>query len=149
MASAAVCGFDATRALVSGIAGVATAAAGASVPRVAHGMDAFLDPKRFLPKARKKEATVVGREWLAHELRLKGFADLHALWHVLLTEKNMLQTEKYLARANQKTFRAAHRIGMVRRSMSRIKFILSERAQEDAGEDMKMRLRFMDIINRK
>jgi large subunit ribosomal protein L47 len=59
----------------------------------------------------------------------------------------MLQTEKYLARANRVQPRAAHRIGKVRRTMARIKHVLSERAIEDAGDDWKKRKQFMDIIN--
>jgi large subunit ribosomal protein L47 len=117
------------------------------------GLDAFLDPIRFLPEEKAKEE-VTGREWIARELRLKSFDDLHGLWYVLLREKNMLQTEKYVARANRVKMRNAHRIGKVRRTMSRIKFVLSERAIEDAGHKDdpdydKTRRRFMNIINAK
>ena len=51
-----------------------------------------------------------GREWEARELRLKSFEDLHGLWYVLVKEKNMLQTEKYVARANRVRMRSAQRI---------------------------------------
>lgn len=86
---------------------------------------------------------------MARELRLKSFEDLHALWYVLLKEKNMLQTEKYVHKANRTKMRNKDRLGKVRRAMSRIKHVLSERAQEDAGDCMRTRRRFMNIINAK
>lgn len=112
------------------------------------GLDAFLDPRRFMAEDKAKEE-VTGREWLARELRLKSFEDLHALWYVLLKEKNMLQTEKYVHKANRTKMRNKDRLGKVRRAMSRIKHVLSERAQEDAGDCMRTRRRFMNIINAK
>ena len=45
------------------------------------------------------------------------------------------KTEKYVARANRIKMRAGHRAGKVRRTMSRIKLVLSERAIEDAEDD--------------
>ena len=116
--------------------------------RMAGGLDAFLDPVRFLSEEKAKEE-VTGREWEARELRLKSFEDLHGLWYVLLKEKNMLQTEKFAARANRIKMKGAHRIGKVRRTMSRIKLVLSERAIEEAGDCEKTRRRFMNIINAK
>ena len=112
------------------------------------GLNAFLDPIRFIPEDKQKEE-VSGREWEARELRLKSFDDLHGLWYVLLKEKNMLSTEKYVARANRVRMRSAQRIGQVRRSMAKIKLVLSERAIEDAGDDAAMRRKFMRIINAK
>ena len=102
----------------------------------------------FLSEEEQKDA-VTGREWEAQELRLKSFEDLHGLWYVLLKEKNMLQTEKYVARANRVKMRSAWRIGQVRRSMARIKLVLSERAIEDAGDDPATRRKYMRIINAK
>ena len=112
------------------------------------GLNAFLDPIRFLPEEKQKDE-VSGREWEARELRLKSFDDLHGLWYVLMKEKAMLATEKYVARANRTRMRSAQRIGQVRRSMAKIKLVLSERAIEDAGEDEATRRRFMRIINAK
>ena len=43
--------------------------------------------------------------------------------------------ERYVARANRIEMRAGHRVSKVRRTMSRIKLVLSERAIEDAEDD--------------
>ena len=137
-------GGPACAAVAQQACGIATTAG----VRMTGGMDAFLDPVRFLSEEKAKEE-VTGREWEARELRLKSFEDLHGLWYVLLREKNMLQTEKYVARANRIKMKGAHRIGKVRRTMSRIKLVLSERAIEDAGDCEKTRRRFMNIINAK
>ena len=61
--------------------------------RAREGLNAFLDPASTMPEDKAKEEAS-GREWQAQELRLKSFDDLHALWYVLLKEKNMLLTEK-------------------------------------------------------
>jgi large subunit ribosomal protein L47 len=132
----------------SAVGWTARGIAGSTAARSNEGLNAFLDPIRFLPEDKQKDE-VSGREWEARELRLKSFEDLHGLWYVLLKEKNMLSTEKYVARANRVRMRAAQRIGQVRRSMAKIKLVLSERAIEDAGDDEATRRRFMRIINAK
>jgi large subunit ribosomal protein L47 len=83
------------------------------------------------------EASTTGREWLAADLRKKSWDDLHKLWYVLLKERNMLETElsaaqKALDRA--RTVTLAVRKRKVRKSMARIKLVLTERAvvQPDA-----------------
>ncbi|KAJ7459862.1 mitochondrial 39-S ribosomal protein L47 (MRP-L47)-domain-containing protein [Mycena latifolia] len=72
-----------------------------------------------------------GRAWLASELRLKSFKDLHTLWYVLVRERNLLATQREEMR----------RMGIVkddmmprradaarcRKSMARIKAIMNER----------------------
>ena len=139
---------DAACARASSVGWTARGISGSSAPRSSEGLNAFLDPIRFLPEDKQKDE-VSGREWEARELRLKSFEDLHGLWYVLLKEKNMLQTEKHVARANRVRMRSAQRIGQVRRSMAKIKLVLSERAIEDAGDDPVTRRRFMRIINAK
>ena len=129
---------------VSRACGIATTASA----RSSEGLNAFLDPARFMPEDKAKDEAS-GREWQARELRLKSFDDLHALWYVLLKEKNMLLTEKHAARANRVKMRSPHRIGQVRRTMARIKLVLSERAIEDAGDDLHARARYMRVINAK
>jgi len=45
--------------------------------------------------------------------------------------------------------RAPHRIKMIRRSMAKIKTVLTERIDEDAGDDHELRRKFMSVINAK
>jgi len=77
-----------------------------------------------------------GHAWLAKDLRLKSFGDLHKLWFVLLRERHTLDTE-YRALQQQrkpleprKPMPAPERWQRVKRSMNRIKQVLSERAGE-------------------
>ena len=109
---------------------------------LSHGLDAFVD-------AHRDAKTRVGRGWLASELRMKSHEDLHALWHALLRERNMLLTEKHLARANREPMRAPHRMTAVRKSMARIKLVLTERAIEEAGGDAKKLFELKRLINAK
>ncbi|KIY63119.1 MRP-L47-domain-containing protein [Cylindrobasidium torrendii FP15055 ss-10] len=71
----------------------------------------------------------LGRAWLAPELRLKSFEDLHVLWYVLLRERNLLQTQQYELR--RQGLKAAAHFGWrkkdVRKGMARIKYVLNER----------------------
>ncbi|KAJ6559190.1 mitochondrial 39-S ribosomal protein L47 (MRP-L47)-domain-containing protein [Mycena vulgaris] len=71
-----------------------------------------------------------GRAWLASELRLKSFKDLHTLWYVLLRERNLLATQREeMRRMGMRKERittgvdAAH----CRKSMARIKAVINER----------------------
>ncbi|KAL7418504.1 54S ribosomal protein L4 mitochondrial [Cryptotrichosporon argae] len=73
-----------------------------------------------------------GRAWTAPELRLKSFADLHTLWYVLLRERNVLATQREERRRlqispNQGGDEIARRAFRIRKSMSRIKYVLNER----------------------
>ncbi|KAJ6508783.1 mitochondrial 39-S ribosomal protein L47 (MRP-L47)-domain-containing protein, partial [Mycena sanguinolenta] len=77
-----------------------------------------------------------GRSWLASELRLKSFKDLHTLWYVLLRERNMLATQREEMRRmglNRERFPPEN---ACRKSMARIKAIMNERrlAYEGAVE---------------
>jgi len=71
-----------------------------------------------------------GRSWKPAELRLKSFDDLHKLWYVLLKEKNMLLSEKQLARSQSSTLPNPERLWKVKKSMARLKTIVNERSRE-------------------
>ena len=88
--------------------------------------------EEFLPP-RTGEGSVsfqAARSWRSSELRLKGFDDLHALWFVLLKERNMLETERIKARAMSEHMENPARLRKVRVSMARLKTILQERRKE-------------------
>lgn len=55
----------------------------------------------------------LGRAWRATELRLKSFEDLHALWFVLLKERNMLATQAAEAKRQMVPFMGDHRVEKV------------------------------------
>jgi large subunit ribosomal protein L47 len=62
-------------------------------------------------------------------LRRKSQVELHALWHVMVRERNMLHSEKHAARRVQATMKDPSRIRKVRKSMARIKVVLGERSR--------------------
>jgi large subunit ribosomal protein L47 len=68
-----------------------------------------------------------GRAWHASELRLKGFDDLHKLWYVCWKEKNKLLTERQIAKTLGTEMANPERMGKVKKTMARIKTVLSER----------------------
>jgi large subunit ribosomal protein L47 len=70
----------------SSVGWTARGISGSCAARSSEGLNAFLDPIRFLPEDKQKDE-VSGREWEARELRLKSFEDLHGLWYVLVKEK--------------------------------------------------------------
>ncbi|KAL9938047.1 hypothetical protein V8E36_002670 [Tilletia maclaganii] len=87
------------------------------------------------------------RSYLAPELRLKSSHELHALWYVLLMERNRLATSRDEAkRLGLANLVHMHRTNMgskahrVRKSMARIKLVLNERrlaliqAQQDVRQ---------------
>ncbi|XP_059641690.1 uncharacterized protein LOC132283706 [Cornus florida] len=74
---------------------------------------------------------VYGRGWKASELRLKSWDDLNKLWYVLLKEKNLLMTQRQMLHSQNLQFPNPERIPKVRKSMCRIKHVLTERAIEE------------------
>ncbi|PIN01356.1 hypothetical protein CDL12_26135 [Handroanthus impetiginosus] len=62
----------------------------------------------------------------ASELHLKSWDDLHKLWYVLLKEKNMVMTQRQMLHAQNLRFPNPERIPKVRKSMCRIKHVLTE-----------------------
>lgn len=73
------------------------------------------------------EYPIAGRSWKASELRLKSFEDLHKLWFVLQKERNMLLSERAMAKSMGERMKAPARMLKVRKSMARIKVVLGER----------------------
>ncbi|CAM8999527.1 unnamed protein product [Rhodiola kirilowii] len=74
---------------------------------------------------------VYGRSWKASELRLKSWDDLHKLWYVLLKEKNMLMTHRQMLHAQNLRFLNPELLPKVKKSMCRLKHVLTERAIAD------------------
>ncbi|KAK2966848.1 hypothetical protein RJ640_027807 [Escallonia rubra] len=105
------------------------AAAAASTARTGYNpLEEFFEADR---NPDEDKPVVYGRSWKASELRLKSWDDLHKLWYVLLKEKNMLMTQRQMLNAQNLRFPNPERIPKVRKSMCRIKHVLTERAMED------------------
>lgn len=102
-----------------------SAAATVSAKRTLNPLEEFFEPDRS--KDEEKPVTY-GRGWKASELRLKSWNDLHKLWYVLLKEKNMLMTQRQMLNAQNLRFPNPERIQKVRKSMCRLKHVLTERA---------------------
>ncbi|KAJ7134634.1 mitochondrial 39-S ribosomal protein L47 (MRP-L47)-domain-containing protein [Mycena epipterygia] len=83
--------------------------------------ETFADPTAFYS----------GRAWLASELRLKSFKDLHTLWYVLLRERNLLATQceemRRLGLMPDRHVTSRLLITKCRKSMARIKAVMNER----------------------
>lgn len=92
-----------------------------------------------------EKPNVYGRGWKASELRLKSWDDLHKLWYVLLKEKNMLMSQRQMMHAQNLRFPNPERLPKVRKSMCRIKHVLTERAIEDP--DPRRRAEMKRMIN--
>ncbi|XVF50280.1 hypothetical protein PTKIN_Ptkin04bG0083700 [Pterospermum kingtungense] len=105
----------------------AAAAASAAASKVPNPIEQFFEADRNPDD----EKPVYGRSWKAYELRLKSWDDLHKLWYVLLKEKNMLMTQRQMLHAQNLLFPNPERIPKVRKSMCRIKHVLTERAIEE------------------
>ncbi|GAA5833076.1 hypothetical protein JCM3766R1_001382 [Sporobolomyces carnicolor] len=71
------------------------------------------------------------RSWTSFELRRKSFEELHALWYVLLRERNVLLTQREEARRlrlDLTGFTAVpEKLRMCQKSMARVKQTISER----------------------
>ncbi|XP_042052677.1 39S ribosomal protein L47, mitochondrial-like [Salvia splendens] len=107
-------------------ASVAAAAAFSTAAR--NPLEEFFEADR---KPDDDKPVVYGRSWKASELRLKSWDDLNKLWYVLLKEKNMLMTQRQMLNAQNLNFPSPERISKVRKSMCRIKHVLTERAIEE------------------
>lgn len=107
---------------------------------VAHDLRAFLDVPVL-----KGQTPSSGNGWSAAQLRLKSWDDLHKLWYVLLKERLMLRSEMLRFSAmGEKTIPSPERYRHVKKSMCRIKFVLTERAlkEKDSAvrEELKRRI---------
>ncbi|KAJ3366975.1 39S ribosomal protein L47, mitochondrial [Allomyces javanicus] len=102
------------------------------------GLEEFFETKTSVPT----EQIPAGRAWEAAELRQKSFEDLHKLWYVLLKERNLLATQKLEAKRLNVDFLHKDRVVKCKKSMARIKGVLTERqltweeAQKEVGRRM-------------
>ncbi|PIA41880.1 hypothetical protein AQUCO_02100006v1, partial [Aquilegia coerulea] len=107
----------------------AAAASSSSTTKLMHNpLEAFFESDRTQEEG---NPVVYGRSWKASELRLKSWDDLQKLWYVLLKEKNMLMTQRQMLHAQNLRFPNPERVPKVRKSMCRIKHVLTERAIEE------------------
>ncbi|XP_077240491.1 uncharacterized protein LOC143881356 [Tasmannia lanceolata] len=106
----------------------AAAAANASTRNMHNPLEEFFEADR---SQEEDKPVVYGRSWKASELRLKSWDDLQKLWYVLLKEKNMLMTQRQMLHAQNLRFPNPERIPKVRKSMCRIKHVLTERAIDE------------------
>ena len=93
--------------------------------RPALGMEEFF----AAPLPEGKAPQRAGRSWLASELRLKSFEDLHRLWFVCLKERNYLLTERLYFRQMMQAQPEAERLRKVKKTMGAIKVVIGERAR--------------------
>ncbi|THU44812.1 hypothetical protein C4D60_Mb02t11300 [Musa balbisiana] len=103
----------------------ASSAASTSVRKAQNPLEEFFEVDRSTDE---EKPVIYGRSWKASELRLKSWDDLQKLWYVLLKEKNMLMTQRQMLHAQNLQFPNQERIPKARKSMCRIKHVLTERA---------------------
>ncbi|KAK7283516.1 hypothetical protein RIF29_13083 [Crotalaria pallida] len=115
----------------SSSAAAATASSSSSSANATQGHNPLHDFFEQHRSADDDKPLVYGRGWKASELRLKSWDDLHKLWYVLLKEKNMLMTQRQMLHAQNLRFAHPERLPKVRKSMCRIKHVLTERAIEE------------------
>eukprot|EP00897_Mesotaenium_endlicherianum_P006372 jgi/Mesen1/5763/ME000292S04844 len=103
------------------------------VVRRVRGLEEFFDVGK-----KQDEPFKTGRSWEAWELRQKSYDDLHKLWYVLLKEKNLLYSQKGMLRTANIQFPNSNRVAKVKKSMCRIKQVLTERAltEQDEGKQL-------------
>eukprot|EP00887_Chlorella_sp_A99_P002929 scaffold24.g2929.t1 len=101
----------------------------------------------LIPQKQKEgdQPPTIGRAWEAAELRQKSWDDLHKLWFVLLKERARLQSEKLMAKSTKVAMSNPQRLTKVRRSMNRIKQVLSERLREH--DDPRVRAELKAVID--
>ncbi|KAK6920756.1 Ribosomal protein L47, mitochondrial [Dillenia turbinata] len=121
--------FAAAKSESSAAANASGAAAATSTYRApSNPLEEFFEADR---SPDEDKPVVYGRSWKASELRLKSWDDLQKLWYVLLKEKNMLMTQRQMLHAQNLRFPNPERLPKVRKSMCRIKHVLTERAIEE------------------
>ncbi|CAM6102140.1 unnamed protein product [Calypogeia fissa] len=103
---------------------VASAHSRATVRPMSGGLAEFFESGRDA----ENKKIVYGRGWKASELRLKSWDDLHKLWYVFLKEKNMLLSQKQMLLSQSLRMPNPERMSKVRKSMCRLKQVLTERA---------------------
>mmetsp|Transcript_12203 Transcript_12203/g.18253 ORF Transcript_12203/g.18253 Transcript_12203/m.18253 type:complete len:166 (-) Transcript_12203:79-576(-) len=97
------------------------------------GLQEFID--KSTPKG---EEPKTGRAWTVVELRQKSFSDLHKLWWVVYKEKNVLLTEKLVARRNGKpNIKSPDRILKINKTLSALRHVIDERAKFKANIEAK------------
>ncbi|XP_041647780.1 39S ribosomal protein L47, mitochondrial [Cheilinus undulatus] len=87
------------------------------------GIEEFFD----LPENWGEATVKSGAPWTAKQLRTKSNEDLHALWYVLLKEKNMLLTIEQEAKRQRVAMPSPERLKKVERSMIRLETVVKER----------------------
>eukprot|EP00249_Psilotum_nudum_P006983 c20214_g1_i1 orf=323-715(+) len=116
--------------------------ASATASHRCRGVEEFFEAERGTDPSKPP---TYGRSWKASELRLKSWDDLHRLWYVLLKEKNMLLTQKQIMNSKNLRMPNPERMSKVRKSMCRIKHVLTERAL--AEPNLKIRSEMKKLIN--
>ncbi|KAL0318414.1 UNVERIFIED_CONTAM: 39S ribosomal protein L47, mitochondrial [Sesamum angustifolium] len=117
-----------------------SAAAAAAATTLRNPLEEFFEADR---NPEDEKPVVYGRSWKASELRLKSWDDLHKLWYVLLKEKNMLMTQRQMLHAQNLRFPNPERLPKVRKSMCRIKHVLTERAIEEPDPRRSAEMKWM------
>lgn len=104
-----------------------------------HPLYQFFSNKKLLRSTEEIQSS--GRHWTIAELRRKSFEDLHALWYVVLKERNVLAREYKIMETISISGAELYeqQSSKLRETMWRIRFVLQERlqAQEKLQEHFK------------